>query len=218
MRPLTAASAGLVLLLVDFRVYGIDIAVDPAGWVLIAWGLWRLAGTKAAAPAVAGAAFSAAEAYLPYHYALVESYVAGPNGTASVEEVEVLEYDQVAGLPLISMALAAVCSAVAIVVLVRLLRERAGPDEADPALRTMYLSMIATLALWIAPRLVGMIAGGIGDGYDPVWNDPVWRIELAGIVSGLVLASSLLASRREPWALPPGPRRESSWAPAGRGE
>lgn len=218
MRPLTAASPGFALLLVDFRVYGVDVLVDPVGWVLITWGLWRLAGARAAAPAAAGAVFSVPEAYLPYHYATVESYVTRPNGTSSIVEVEVLEYDRVSGFPLVSMALAAGCAAVVIVVLVRLLHERAGPDETDPALRTMHLSMLATLALWIAPRLVGMLVGAIGDGYDPVWNDPVWRIELAGIISGLVLAASLLTSRREPWALPPGPLRVSSWLHSQRGE
>lgn len=80
----------------------------------------------------------------------------------------------------------------------------------------MKQSGVATLALWVAPRVTGMAVGAVGDGFDPVWNDPVWQVELAGVLAGLTLAAALLTSRREPWAIPPGQRRLGNWAQAVR--
>ena len=214
VRPLTAAAIGLVLVLVDFRIRGVDLCVDAAGWALMAWCLWRLHGPKAAAPAVAGTLFSLSEVRLPYHYVLVETYAVTPSGTPYVAEVEMLEHDKVSGLPLAAMALATICLAVVVIVLTRMLAVRAGPSTTDPALRVMRLSAVATVALWTAPRVVGMVGGAVGDGFDPVWNDPVWRVELAGLLAGATLAASLFTSRREPWAIPRGERRLGNWTPA----
>ncbi len=200
-----------MVLAVDFRVYGVDVLPDPAGWLAIAWCMWKLGPRPMAVVAVAGGVASAATVHLPYHYRTVESFVATAEGGAATQ-TEILEYDDLGGWPLLALLAGTVAAGVVVVALVHLLRERATASTDDPVVRVMVLAAGATLALWVAPQVVAMSVGLADDAYDPIWNDPLWRVELAGVVATLVLAGTFVSSRREPWALPPGTRRAGNWS------
>lgn len=213
MRPLTATSAGLVFLAVDFRTLAVDLVPDPVGWALIGYALYRLAVPRLAALAGVALLCSFAEAWLPYHYRKVETFQAGPVvGEPRVIELEVLEYDAVTGVRIWMLATSMVILAVVVVAIVHLLAERARPYAADRSIRR--LTMLGGLAIvaWVVPHLAAMAAAVLGDGeLDVVWGDPAWRVELVGAMAVLAFAAGLVADAREPWALRPGRLRLGSW-------
>lgn len=213
MRPLTAASVGLVFLVVDFRTLAVDLVPDPVGWALLAYALYRLAVPRLAALAGVGLLCSLAEAWLPYHYRKVETFQAGPVvGEPRVVELEVLAYDPVTGVRIWLLATSMVILAIVIVAVVRLLTERARAYAAAPSIRRLTILGGVAIAAWVVPHLVVMAAAVLGDGeLDVVWGDPAWRVELVGGVAVLAFAAALLVDAREPWALRPGRLRRGNW-------
>jgi hypothetical protein len=65
MRPLAKVAIGLLLAALDFRVSGLDVILDPAGWLLVASGLGDLALRPAQWTALLAAAFSLGDVSWP---------------------------------------------------------------------------------------------------------------------------------------------------------
>lgn len=213
MRPLTALSAGLVFLVVDFRTLAVDLVPDPVGWALIAFGLYRLAAPRLAALAGVALLCSFAESWLPYHYRKVKTFQAGPDvGEPRVIELEVLEYDAVTGVRILLLAASMVILAIVIIAVVRLLAERARSYPAERSIRRLTILGGVAIATWVVPHLVAIAAALLGDGQlDVVWGDPAWRVELIGTLVVVAFAGAMLADAREPWALRPGRLRLGNW-------
>ena len=209
MRPLHAAAAGLVLLVVDFRTTSLDLLPDVVGWGLLGWAVLQLLGTRWLPLPLAGAACSLATLLLPYHHIQIDPFtgrrvVVGPG--SDLGYAELLEYDRLGGARLAMAAASTALAAVVLVLLVRVVATRAAARHAAPASQWLRVGAAATVALWAVPRLVGM-AASVGDGYDPTWDDGAGRVALVGIVTAVGFAVVLFREGREPWALRPGTER-----------
>lgn len=206
------AAAGFGFVVIDFRALSIDLLADPAGWALLVYAFHRLAVPRLALLAGVGFLASFAEAWLPYRYRTLEYFTPSASGEPIPVEIEVLVYDPVTGLRLALLAVSTVVLGVVTWWLVRVLRDRARSFETGRTVRTLRALALGVLAAWVAPHLIAMATGALGDdGYDVVWNDPGWRIELLGTVVFGALVVVLLANAREPWGIRPGRRRLGNW-------
>lgn len=212
MRPLTIAAVGFGFVVLDYRTLALDLLADPVGWALLAYAFHRLAVPRLTLLAGLGFLTSLAEAWLPYRYRTIEYFTSSASGEPIPVEIEVLVYDAVTGPRLALLAVSTVVLGVVAWWLVRVLAERAQPFETGRTIRTLRLLGLGVLAAWVVPHLVAMAVAAIsGDGYDVVWNDPGWRIELLGTIVFGALIVFLLTNAREPWALRPGRHRLGNW-------
>jgi hypothetical protein len=209
MRPLHAAAAGLVLLVLDFRTTSLDLLPDVIGWALIGYACHQVLGNRWLLVAIVGGLLSLSTLSLPYHWVQIDPFtgervVVGP-GT-DLGYAELLEYDRLEGVRLAMAAGATAFAAVVLLVLAWTAAGRADARGATRSARWLRAAALATAALWAAPRLVGMAAGA-AEGYDAVWDDGAGRVALVGIITALTFAGVLIRDGREPWALRPGVER-----------
>jgi hypothetical protein len=201
---LSVIAAGMLIVGVDVRLDAANLLPDTVGFVVLAWGAWRLVSVWWVALAVVGAVTAVPQWVLPHHYEQVEA--AGgvlPSGTRRVTTVEVLEFDRLGGLRLAAAALVVVLVVVLVVAVVSTLHRRAGRWNAQATTRNSALVGVGAAALWGVPQLVAMGAGAVdGNGYDPVWNGGLWGVQLVGSLAVIAFAGCLFAVAREPWALP----------------
>ncbi|HEU5082467.1 MAG TPA: hypothetical protein VFU14_03945 [Acidimicrobiales bacterium] len=211
MRPFHAAAAGVALLALDFRTTSLDLLPDVLGWLLLAYAAHRLRGGRWAAVPLAGAALSTATLVLPYHWIQIDPFtgehvVVRPG--LDLGYAELLEYDRLTGGRLAMAAGATVLGAVVAWLLVGPVARRAHDRGAPGSARRLRLGAVAFVVAWVVPRLIAMSTAAIsGDGYDVVWDDPVSRVALVGVVGALAFAGVLASEGREPWALRPGTER-----------
>ncbi|MCU1485917.1 MAG: hypothetical protein JWN67_2663 [Actinomycetia bacterium] len=197
---MTAMAAGLVLVVIDLRFDRFDLLADPIGWLLVAEGCRRLVLRTPMWAALVAGALSASEVWLPHHHLLVDAGTGQPYqpGRGTGRASEQLVFGHVTGLQLVTMAAAVVVGGVAIWLLLSALA-RAAVDEGADARRLRAVRW--TVLAWVVPFVVVAVAQH--DGFDPVWNERMGLIALAGIVAVLAVALQLLAFVGRRWALPP---------------
>jgi hypothetical protein len=216
VRPLALIAVGISLVVLDFRTDAPDLLPDIAGWALIALASWRL-GLSAAGrlAAIAGAA-SLAEAWLPFRYDQVDPATGErlpDRGGAELAYPEQLFYDDVSGWHLAAMAVAAVLAGVALWTLLAGLARLAGAGGRGGAARKLRVVAWLVIAVWTAPFL-GAVAHAVvnrSGAFDPVWNDGLAYIWLAGLGLFAYLAVLLLREAGQLWALPVGSTQVSPW-------
>lgn len=210
MRPLHAAAAGVALITFDFRTTSLDLFPDVLGWLLLAVAVHALRGWAWTALPLAGAILSLSTLVLPYHWIQIDPFTGEHvlvDEDTDLGYAELLEYDDLTGARLAMAAGATLAAAAAIWLLADGVARRAGARGSEASARALRTVAAAVIGLWAVPRLVGMAAGAIGDGYDPVWNDPAARLGMVGILAGVALAAVLVRQAREPWSLRPGRER-----------
>jgi hypothetical protein len=216
VRPLALTAVGVSLVVLDFRTDAPDLLPDIAGWALIALASWRLGLTAAARLAAIAGAASLAEAWLPFRYDQVDP-VTGERlrdrGGAELAYPEQLFYDDVSGWHLAAMAIAAVLAGVALWTLLAGLARLAGAGGRGDAARKLLVVAWLVIAVWTAPFL-GAVAHAVvnrSGAFDPVWNDGLAYIWLAGLGLFVYLVVLLLRESGQLWALPVGSIQVSPW-------
>jgi hypothetical protein len=210
-RPLSAVAIGLVIVAIDFRVQSLDLLPDPIGWLLIALGAWRLSLLKPAGAACLAAVLSISDTVLAYRY--VRLSVTGEIVSPSVSaELGHLRWDPVSDWRAVAMASAMLAGGVTLWWLLGGLSGRAEQaGETATAQRIRVLRLVVPV-VWVAPYLVVVAVAVIGSGsFDPVWNDGLELVALAGLVSLAWLTGSLALERDSAWALPPSSAQPSRW-------
>ncbi len=210
-RPLSAVAIGLVIVAIDFRVLALDLLPDPIGWLLIALGAWRLSLLKAAGAACLAAVLSISDTVLAYRHVrltvtgeILSSSAGAPTGH--------LRWDPVSDWHAVAMASAMLAGGVTLWWLLGALSGRAEQaGERATAQRLRVLRLVVPV-VWVAPYLVVVAVAVIGSGsFDPVWNDGLELVALAGLVSLAALIGSLALEMNSAWALPASSAQQSRW-------
>jgi hypothetical protein len=207
MRPLPIMAAGVAIVAVDLRVDRFDLLLDPVGWLLVAEGARRLSLRVPALLACVAAALSVAEISLPYHLQRVD-----PVSGAVLSEAEGarrnvaqhLVFDPVSGGHLVLLVLAMVVGGITLWVLLEAMEARARATDARRADQFRWLRWLVA-AVWVLPFLLVAAVQASGDGFDPVWNDGLGYIALAGMVPLGLVVVLLVSESGKRWALPPAP-------------
>lgn len=208
MSALTAAATGLAMVAVDFRTEALDLVPDPAGWLLVAYGAWRLAERAGAMLAVVAAVLSLSDVWLDFRYLVLDpvTYEVIPRCLTVLPCPVLLQYDQVGTA---RAAVIALTTAVGTLAVLPLLRRLARIDAGSPrehAVRRWARRIALLLPLaWTAPFL-GVVAADTGaDGrYQPFWDgglaylSPLLMLVLLGVAAFLLRASLLLGRSVEP--------------------
>lgn len=216
VRPLALIGVGVSFVVLDFRTDAPDLLPDVAGWALIAFAAWRLELTAAARLAAVAGAGSLAEAWLPFRYVQVDP-VTGERlpdgGGTDLAYPEQLFYDDVTGWHLAAMAIAAVLAGVALWTLLAGLARLAGAGGRGDAARRLRIVAWLVIVVWTAPFL-GAVAHAVvnrSGAFDPVWNDGLAYVGLAGLGLFVYLVVLLLRESGQLWALPVGSIQLSPW-------
>jgi hypothetical protein len=207
MRPLPLLAVGVAIVGVDLRVDRFDLLLDPVGWLLVAEGARRLSLRVPALLACVAALLSVAEVSLPYHLQRVD-----PISGAVLSEAEGvrrnvaqhLVFDPVSGAHLVLLVLAMIVAGITLWALLEAIEARARPADARRADQFRGLRWLVA-ALWVLPFLLVAAVQASGDGFDPVWNDGLGYIALAGMVPLAVVVILLVSESGKGWALPPAP-------------
>jgi hypothetical protein len=216
VRPLALTAVGVSLVVLDFRTDAPDLLPDIAGWALIALASWRLGLTAAARLAAIAGAASLAEAWLPFRYDQVDPVTGerlSDRGGAELAYPEQLFYDDLSGWHLAATAIAAVLAGVALWTLLAGLARLAGGGGRGDAARRLLVVAWLVIAVWTAPFL-GAVAHAVvnrSGAFDPVWNDGLAYIWLAGLCLFVYLVVLLLRESGQLWALPVGSIQVSPW-------
>jgi hypothetical protein len=198
-------AAGLAIVAIDLRVDRFDLLLDPVGWLLVGEGARRLALKVPAILACVAAALSVADVWLPHHYQRVD-----PNTGAILSEAhgarlhlpQHLVFDPVSGVQLALLVLAMIAGGVTSWLLLQALEDRARPTDPRRADHLRALRWLVA-ALWVLPYLLVAAVQASGDGFDPVWNDGLALVALAGLAPVAVVVGLLVSDSGKRWALPP---------------
>jgi hypothetical protein len=219
VRPAAVVAAGVLVAAFEFRLRGVDLLLDPVGWLLVAWGARKLQATKAAASACVAALASVTWAALPYRFVylhpLTGEVVRNPEGH-DLDYPTHLRWDRVSGARAAVMAAALVFGGLALWWLLGELAWRARRSRADGSARTLQALRVAVAAAWVAPFVLVVAVQVARDGtFDPVWNDGLELVALPGLAAVVALAVVLVRGRDAAWAVLAGWGRPSRWG--GRG-
>jgi hypothetical protein len=211
---LTAVGASLVVL--DFRTDAPDLLPDIAGWALIALASRRLGLTAAARLAAVAGVASLAEAWLPFRYDQVDPITGErlpDRGGADLAYPEHLFYDDVSGWHLAALVVAAVLAGIALWTLLTGLARLAGAGGRGDAARKLRVVAWLVVAVWTAPFLGTVVHAVVSrsGAFDPVWNDGLSHVWLAGLGLFVYLVVLLLRESGQLWALPVGSISLSPW-------
>jgi hypothetical protein len=205
--------------IVDFRTESLDFVPDLLGWVLVAVAAHALGLRSAAWAAGAAAVLSTGDAFLPYHYVLIDPLTNEavprcptdlPPGLACPERIQ---FDPVAGWRFAAVGLAATAGTFAVVALLWGLRRRAlTTGDRSGAVRLALLAG-AVVGAWYLPQVLGIASALRSDPirYDPVWNGAAEYASLVGWLAMAWVAGELCLRSATPWAVPSHVQRSSPW-------
>jgi hypothetical protein len=200
----------------DFRTDAPDLLPDIAGWALIALASRRLGLTAAARLAAIAGVASLAEAWLPFRYDQVDPITGErlpDRGGADLAYPEHLFYDDVSGWHLAALVVAAVLAGIALWTLLTGLARLAGAGGRGDAARKLRAVAWLVIAVWTAPFLGAVVHAVVNrsGAFDPVWNDGLSHVWLAGLGLFVYLVVLLLRESGQLWALPVGSISLSPW-------
>jgi hypothetical protein len=147
--PFPLIATGLAIVVLDFRMGAVDIAFDPLGWLLVAYGAWKLSHAVAASASVVAGVLSTSDALLPFHYVYVDwetGEVVDPRYGHPSEQVVI--FDHVSGSRLAVIALSMVAAGVALWLLLDGLARAArtaGSPRAAGQLRLLHWGVLRPL-------------------------------------------------------------------------
>jgi hypothetical protein len=207
MRPLTFVAVGLALIAIDIRTEHLDVLPDALGWVLVAFGAWRLSLTLPAMAAAATALLTLPEVSLPYQFVMLDPETGEtitPRPGVDLAYPEQLVFDDLRGWRLGVAAAALVAGGLAMWLLLGALATRAAAWERAVAARQIRWLRWLTLAVWTAPVLVVLAVSAASDdrSFDPIWNGSLELLALAGVVVMGAVAAILLRETNRAWAVP----------------
>lgn len=203
-------------MVLDFRTDAPDLLPDIAGWALIALASRRLGLTAAARLAAVAGVASLAEAWLPFRYDQVDPITGErlpDRGGADLAYPEHLFYDDVSGWHLAALVVAAVLSGIALWTLLTGFARLAGAGGRGDAARKLRVVAWLVVAVWTAPLLGAVVHAVVNrsGAFDPVWNDGLSHVWLAGLGLFVYLVVLLLRESGQLWALPVGSISLSPW-------
>ena len=219
VRPAFVVAVGVLVAAFEFRVRGVDLLLDPVGWLLVARGAHELGVASAVAAACVAAAAGVTWVALPYRYVYLDPFTGEVARNPQGRELDYptqLRWDRVSGARAAVMAAALVAGGLALWWLLGELAGRARRSGADRYARTLQVLRVALLAAWVAPFVAVVAVQVARDGtFDPVWNDGLELVAVPGLAAVAVLAVVLVRGRDRAWAVPTGRDRPSRWG--GRG-
>jgi hypothetical protein len=207
MRPLTVVAVGLVLVAVDIRTEHLDFLPDALGWVLVAYGAWRLSLTVPAIAAAATALLTLPEVSLPHQFVMLDPETGEritPRPGVVLGYPKTLVFDDLAGWRLAALAAGLISGGLTMWLLLGALATRAAAwERAGTARQIRWLRWLA-FGVWTAPVVVVVAVSAASDdgSYDPVWNGSIELLALAGIVVIGAVAAILLRETNRAWAVP----------------
>lgn len=206
MKPFPLIVLGLAIVVLDFRLRGVDAVFDPVGWLLVALGARDLSLRTAAWAASVAAVLSVADAVLPYRYVQLDP-VTGERidlgGRELADSAKILVYDPASGLRLAVMASATVAAGVALWLLLTGLLRKAQRESADRGARHLRLLRWIVPGMWAVPYLVVVADAVATDGsFDPVWNDELEYVVFLGLLSVAWLVWLLMIENGKAWTFP----------------
>lgn len=218
--PLVLVSAGLLLVIFDFRTESLDLLLDPVGWTLVAAGA-ALSSLRAAAwLAGAAAVLSASDAYLPFREVVVD-----PLTGKSIRQCPAadgcgtrIEFDPVSGWRLAALAAAILFGGAAVLTLALRLRTRALAAGDAVAGHRLGLLLGAVGLGWVGPPILAVVWSVLAnDGsYDPIWSGTAEYVALIGWALMMWFLIELFARSDTPWATPRSTPAPSPWSQRGR--
>jgi hypothetical protein len=215
VKPFALIVVGLTIVVLDFRLRGVDTAFDPVGWLLVAVATRELALKAAMWAAGVAAVLSISDAVLPYHYEQLHPITGeriGPANEDIADSAKALVFDSASGLRLAALAAATVTAGVALWLLVTGLCRRAQQGDADRAATHLRLLRWIVPAVWAVPYLVRVALAVAADGsFDPVWNEEMEYWVFLGLVPVAWLSWLLLSENGKAWTFPAGWAETSAW-------
>ena len=201
MRPLAKVAIGLLLAALDFRVSGLDVILDPAGWLLVASGLGDLALRPAQVTALLTAALSLGDVLWPTTTVTTSSdtWTTPDGGTHSIVN-QTTGFGTPSGPQLGLIALYGLAVVATIWVALTGIEDRAGSyDDARSAnrLRVLRLVQVGTAAAIFAITYAVLASGdkSAADG-----AGPLVVLVLGGLIAHLLTIGALYRRAGHPWA------------------
>jgi hypothetical protein len=204
MRPLAKVAVGLLLAAVDFRVSGLDVVLDPAGWLLLASGLGDLALRPAQLTALLTAALSLGDVSWPTRTVTTSSETwTTPDGATHSLINQSTGISTPSGAQLALIALYGLAAVATIWVALVGIEDRARTyDDAQSAsrLRVLRLIQTGTAATVFAITYAVLVSGheNAADGF--VITGPLVVVVVGGLIAHLLTIGALYRRARHPWA------------------
>lgn len=205
-------AAGIVLVILDFRIVAFDALPDVAGWLLVGAGAWRLSLRVPFALAVVAALAAAADVVALYHYESTAPFLkrwfptayALTNPTPGLVFPDRFEFDQLTGLRFALALLAMVAGGLGLWSLLGTLRDRARAAGAEDASGRLTIARWSVMVVWTAPYVGVAISQADGAGFDPVWNGGHEIVALVGLIVVAITAWLLVIYNNRVWSAPAG--------------
>jgi hypothetical protein len=203
MRPLAKVAIGLLLAAVDFRVSGLDVVLDPAGWLLVASGLGDLALRPAQLTALLTAAVSLGDVSWPTTTVTTSSGTwTTPDGATHslINQSTGIGTPSSAQLALIALYGLAVVATMS-VALVGIEDRARTYDDAQSAGRLRVLRLIQTgTAATVFAITYAVLVSGHGNAADGFIITGPLVVVLGGLIAHLLTIGALYRRARHPWA------------------
>ena len=203
MSPLGAVCAGLLLVIVDFRVPGLDVVPDPVGWALVAVGLSRLpspdnTAVAARVAAVVTALLSLAELSLP-----VATETSGPvDGAGPVTSTTAVADPE--GLQAILVSTYSFAFSVTLVLLTLALRTRAARAGDTAAATTLTRFVVFHVVVGALGVVVDLVIRAAGVTVPRQVDGGAVALALVAVLATFVVVALFLVTlyrmRERPWA------------------